>query len=92
MRVQWSAPCLSDLEGISTYIETATGLQTANRITRAIYEAVESLKILPNRGRPGRLVGKRELLVPRLSYVIVYRVLPDRVAMVQILHGAQRWP
>jgi len=90
MRVHWSAPSLSDLEGISNYIEAATSLQAANRITRTIYESVQSLKILPNRGRPGRLVGTRESLVPRLPHIIVYRVLPDRVAIV--LHGAQRWP
>jgi len=92
MRVHWSAPSLSDLEGISNHIGAATSLQTANRITRTIYESVQSLKILPNRSRTGRLVGTRELLVPKLPYIIVYRVLPDRVAIVRVPHGAQRWP
>jgi toxin ParE1/3/4 len=92
MRVQWSAPALSDLQGISTYIEAATSLQTANRITSAVYESVQSLKMLPNRGRPGRIRNTRELLVPKLPYVIVYRVSQDVVSIVRILHGAQRWP
>jgi toxin ParE1/3/4 len=92
MRVQWSAPSLSDLRGISTYVEAAADLRTANRITRAIYDSVKSLKTLPNRGRPGRLSQTRELMVPRLPYIIVYRVLQDRVAVVRILHGAQQWP
>ncbi len=92
MRVQWSAPALSDLQNISSYIEAANSLQSANRITRAVYESVQSLKMLPNRGRPDRLQDTRELLVPKLPYVIVYRVLQDRVSIVRILHGAQRWP
>lgn len=92
MRVQWSAPSLSDLQGISTYIEAATNLQTANRITREIYKSAQSLKTLPNRGRTGRLAGTRELLVRRLPYIVVYQLLQDRIAIVRILHGAQRWP
>jgi addiction module RelE/StbE family toxin len=92
MQVQWSAPALSDLENISTFLEAATSLQTANRITRAIYETVQKLKALPNRGRPGRIASTRELLVPKLPYIVVYRVLVDRVAVVRILHGAKQWP
>lgn len=92
MRVQWSAPSLSDLRDISSYLEAAADLRTANRITRAIYESVQSLKKLPNRGRPGRMTDTRELVVPRLPYIIVYRLLQNRVAIVRILHGAQQWP
>jgi toxin ParE1/3/4 len=73
-------------------MEAATSVVTANRITRAIYESVRSLKTLPNRGRPGRIKKTRELLVPKLPYIIVYRVLQGGVAIVRILHGAQRWP
>ena len=92
MRVQWSEPALSDLHNISTYLEAASSLPTANRITRAIYESVQSLKVLPNRGRPGRLSDTRELLIPKLPYIVVYRVLPDSVSIARILHGAQQWP
>jgi len=92
MRVHWSEPSLFDLQSISTYIEAANGLHTANRITRVIYDSAQSLKTMPNRGRSGRLAGTRELLVPRLPYIIVYQVSQDRVSIVRILHGAQRWP
>jgi len=92
MRVQWSATSLSDLQDISTYIEAASGLQAANGITLAIYNSVQSLRALPNRGRPGRLAGTRELLVPKLPYIVVYLVQTDTIALVRILHSAQRWP
>ncbi len=92
MRVQWSAPAVSDLQNISFYIEASSGLETADRITRRIYESVQSLNRLPNRGRVGRLSGTRELLVPKLPYVVVYKVVSDKVAIVRILHGAQQWP
>jgi toxin ParE1/3/4 len=92
MRAHWSAPALGDLQNISSYIETATSLRAANRITLAIYDAVQSLKRLPNRGRPRRRSDTRELAISKLPYTIVYRVLPDMVEVVRILHGAQKWP
>jgi toxin ParE1/3/4 len=92
MRVRWSAPALGDLQNISSYIETATSLRAANRITLAIYDAVEGLKTLENRGRPGRCSDTRELVISKLPYIIVYRVLPDMVEVIRVLHGAQKWP
>lgn len=92
MRVEWSAHSVSDLKQISEYIETDRSLEVANRVSRAIYDSVQGLTSMPNRGRSGRVAGTRELAVDRLPYVIVYRVLSDRVQVLNIVHGAQRWP
>jgi len=40
----------------------------------------------------GRVEGTRELPLPPLPFVIVYRVLPEAVEISNIIHGAQRWP
>jgi plasmid stabilization system protein ParE len=48
--------------------------------------AGESLSRFPERGRPIGL--RRELVIVR-PYVIRYRVLPDRVEILTIRHGAQ---
>jgi plasmid stabilization system protein ParE len=45
MRVEWSSHAVSDLKAISEYIERERSLQTANRVTRAICDAVQSLRI-----------------------------------------------
>ncbi len=92
MRVDWSAHAVRDLQRISEYVEGDRSLETANRISRTIYDAVQSLRTLPYRGRPGRVEGTRELLVVRLPYVIVYRVSEARVLILNIVHGAQKWP
>jgi len=44
------------------------------------------------RGRRGRLEGSRELLVPGLPYIVFYRVLDKRVAIIGIVHGARKQP
>ena len=43
-------------------------------------------------GRPGRKPGTRELILPGLPWLAVYRVGEDVVEIRGILHGAQRFP
>lgn len=46
----------------------------------------------PQRGRDGRLPGTRELVIPGTAYISVYRLKPDRVEILRVLHSAQNWP
>ncbi len=92
MRIESSPHAVADLKTISEYIEQNRNLSTANRITRSIYDAAQSLVPMPNGGRLGRIEGTRELLVSPLPYIVIYKVLPERVLVLNILHAAQRWP
>ncbi len=53
MRIDWSDRAVADLRQISEYIERDRGLETANRVSLVICDAVQSLRIMPYRGRPG---------------------------------------
>jgi toxin ParE1/3/4 len=64
----------------------------AERVVRTIYESAGSLESFPFRGRVGRVDGTRELVLPSLPFVIVYRVLEDAIEVAAVIHGAQRWP
>lgn len=64
----------------------------AERIVRTIVEAVYSLQNLPHRGKPGRVRGTLELLVPSLPYILVYTVMKNEVRILQVLHQKQQWP
>ena len=46
--------------------------KAANQIATMLLDAVERLAELPNLGRPGRVVGTRELVVPGTRCVIPY--------------------
>jgi toxin ParE1/3/4 len=59
---------------------------------RSIYDALETLLSFPNRARPGKKAGTRELVLSPLPWIVVYTVRDDVVHVVRILHGAQRWP
>ena len=91
MDVRWAPRAADDLEHIARYIQQDDP-EAAHRVAQTIYERAEGLRTLPNRGRPGRVEGTRELVLPPLPFIIVYRVLPEAVEIVRIIHGAQRWP
>ena len=91
MRVRWTTDAADDLERICDYIAQDRP-DAARRIGRSILQQVSTLDMLPNRGRPGRIDGTRELVLLSLPFIAVYEVHPDDVQVLRILHGAQRWP
>jgi len=91
MRLRWTVAAADDLERIADYLFEKTP-KNAGQLIRKIFNAPSALKSFPNRGRPGKKPGTRELLVPSLPWILVYQVTGDVVSIVRILHGAQDWP
>ena len=73
MRVRWTWPASEDLTHICDYI-SRDNPAAALRVARTVYQGVESLQQLPQRGRNGRVTGTRELVFPGLPYVAVYEI------------------
>lgn len=46
----------------------------------------------PKMGRPGRKKGTRELVISRTPFVVVYRVIGERIEVIRLLHGSQKYP
>ena len=42
-------------------------------------------------GRPGRVLGTRELVIGGLPYIIPYRVRDNYVDILRVLHTSRRW-
>jgi toxin ParE1/3/4 len=91
MRLRWSRPALEDLKSISQRIEDERNLDTADRICRSIYQALQALRLYPQSGRLGSKDGTRELVISKTPYIAVYRVKDDSVEILHIHHGAQDW-
>jgi plasmid stabilization system protein ParE len=92
MRVRWTEPAAADLTQISDYTQEHFGTTRARRTALAILNAAESLAKQSSRGRPGRRGGTRELLVPGLPFLIIYRIGDNATEILRILHGARKWP
>ena len=91
MTIVWSPRAIGHLADLRSHI-ARDNPNAANRIAGALLEAVERLAELPNWGRPGRVAGTRELIVPGTPYVIPYRVRGDRLEVIAVFHGRQKWP
>ena len=91
MTIVWSPRAIEHLAHLRAYI-AHDNPNAANRIASALLEAVERLAELPNLGRPGRVAGTRELVVPSTPYVIPYRLRADRLEVIAVFHARQKWP
>ena len=87
MRVRWSRRALSDVAGIYADI-AADNAEAAARMADRLLTAGEGLARFPQIGRPGRLAGRRELVVDR--HVLTYSVRRGEVHILAVEHGAQR--
>lgn len=91
MRLEWLAIAERNRESQLAYIGERNPRAAIN-IGDAIESAVRRLIDHPHIGRKGRVKGTRELVVSGTPYVIAYRVEPDAVLILRLLHGAQQWP
>lgn len=81
-----------DLADLRAYIaEDNSG--AAKRIVLAIIHIVETaLPVHPAYGKPGRVPGTRELVVPKIPVIVPYRVRGKRIEILRVYHQSRRWP
>jgi toxin ParE1/3/4 len=91
MQVRWTITAAQDLEEITLYIQRDSE-SAAQAVAKTLFDAANSLDLLPSRGRVGRIQGSREIVVPGLPYIIAYRVKATVVQIIHIYHGARAWP
>lgn len=91
MNVVWSRRAIRHLDHLRAYIAKDSE-QNAAAVARRILDAVVLLESQPEIGRPGRVPGTRELVVPDTPYLIPYRVRRGRLELIAVFHGRRRWP
>ncbi len=91
MRIKWLRCALNDLECIADYI-ARDNPGAALAILDTIEAITAGLADHPKRGRNGRMTGTRELVIPGTAYISVYRLKPECIEVLRVLHSAQQWP
>ena len=89
MKIEWTEPAISDLEGIRDYIGKDSEYY-ASRFIGRIIEAVERLVYFPEMGRrvpEAEEENVRELLFH--NYRIMYRSEPHRILVLTVIHAAR---
>lgn len=91
MRVKWLRKALANLDAEASYIDEDDPA-AASRVVARIMAAVSRLAESPELGRPGRVPGTRELIVPKTRYLVPYRVRGNAVEILRVFHGSRRPP
>jgi len=93
MEIRWLRTALDNLDQEATFIAREDP-EAARIVVRRVVQTVSLLAGNPGLGRPGRLPGTHEILVPRTRYLIPYRVRPrlQRIEILRVFHMSRRLP
>ena len=91
MQVRWLAKAFKILDDEAEFI-SRDDPTAARAVVGRIHDAVDNLKANPALGRPGRIQGTREHLVPGTPYIVPYRARPrlNRVEVLRVFHASRR--
>jgi toxin ParE1/3/4 len=92
VNILWSPEAIQDLIALRAYIAEESPVGARRVVSRILQDVERLLPANPHVGRPGRVPGTRELVIPRTPYIVPYRVQGDAVQILRVYHGARRWP
>jgi addiction module RelE/StbE family toxin len=91
LRIRWTRQAIADVDNIYEFI-AANSPHAARRIIDRIDGAIIRLTRHPPLGRPGRVPGTREFVIPDTRFIIAYRLSGQSVELLGVIHSARRWP
>lgn len=91
MQVKWLRRALQNLEQEVAHL-ARDNPQAAAALVAQADESTRLLARHPDMGRPGRVPGTRELVLPHFPYIIPYRVKEQRVEIFRVFHTSRKWP
>lgn len=86
----WRATAVENLSKIVRFIAQRNPA-AASHIKSLIEQSVLPTAEHPYLFRQGRVLGTREI-VAHPNYIVVYRVMADRIEVITILHARQQYP
>lgn len=90
MKVAYRLEALQDLDRHRAYILDRNP-NAARRIADTLRHSISRLELFPYSGRQGIIPGTYELVVPKLPYIVVYRVA-EYVEIISIFHTSTDEP
>ena len=91
MLIRWTDKALDNLDAAVKYI-AADNPTAARKVAQKIWDSVQILKKQPGLGRPGRVVGTRELIISGLPYIVPYMEKDGTIIILRIIHSSIKWP
>jgi toxin ParE1/3/4 len=92
MNVIWSPEAIQDLIELRACVAQESPAGARRIVLRILHDVEDLLPENPHMGRPGRVPGTRELVIPRTPYIVPYRVQGEALQVLRVFHSARRWP
>lgn len=89
--IRWTERAALELEDAAEFI-ARDNRAAAQEVARRVLRATRKLGELPYAGKPGRVAGTRELVVPNTPLIVVYEVGSEAVGILSVWHTSRDWP
>jgi len=90
--IEWTEQAKRQLDQVYDYIALSNSEDVAAAVVMRVVSRVEQLATFPMSGRKGRVSKMRELVITNTPFIAAYAIEKDRIVILAIYHGAQRWP
>jgi toxin ParE1/3/4 len=90
--IEWTEQASRQLDQATAFIALANSEDVAERIAAQIVAHIQQLITFPVSGRSARVEGTRELIISNTPFIAAYAIDRDRIVILALYHGAQRWP
>ena len=91
MKIVLTPTANQDIEHIYNYIAKNNTTSTAKKILNSIENMIDHLEKFSELGKIGRIRNTRELTIPKLPFIIVYKIYKTHIAIVSIMHTSKKW-
>lgn len=91
MQIVWLNTALKNLDELAEYIAQENP-QAARHVVEAIEAQVNVLATQSALGRPGRVLGTRELVISNTHYLVPYRIKNNTVEVLRVFHTSRKPP
>ena len=92
MNILWSPEAIKDLTSLRAYIADDDPAAARRIVLHIMHNIEQLLPDNPQMGRPGRVPGTRELVIPNTPFIVPYRLQKNAIQILRVYHGARRWP
>lgn len=92
MKVEWSPRAIDDLRQVRADVAKAEPAAAARMVDHIRRHVNVSLAAFPLSGRPGRVVGTREAVVPNTPYIVPYQLHEGALIVLRVYHAQRLWP
>jgi toxin ParE1/3/4 len=92
MTILWSPEAIEDLTSLRAYIAEDNPAAARGVELHIIHNIEQLLPNHPQMGRPGRVPGTREIVIPKMPFIVPYRMQRNIIQILRVYDGARRWP